>query len=70
MDDFELTAGERAHPLWLRLRAHMEQKLDVVRWQICRDVEMSEKQTAAMRGRARCLESLISLGDIRPVTGD
>ena len=67
IDEFTLADGEKLHPLWLRLKAHLTDKLHTARVQISRDVDMTEQQTAALRGRVKCLEGIIALGDDRPV---
>ena len=65
---FELSAGERATPLWVRLRAHLIDKLNTARAR--NDGMLSEQETAALRGQIRTLKSLISLGDDRPIIDD
>lgn len=66
---FELTEGEKSHPLWRRLRAHMEDRLAGHRVRND-DGSMTETQTAALRGQIKCLKGLIALGDDRPLTGN
>lgn len=65
---FELRDGEKSHPLWKRLRAHLEQRLADHRAKND-DPAMTEIQTAALRGQIKCLKGLIALGDDRPLTG-
>ena len=63
---FELSAGERAHPLWARLRAHLVEQLADARVRND-DASMTEAATAALRGRIATLKVLIALGDDRPI---
>ena len=64
-DKFRLTDGERAHPLWLRLAAHLEQQLINLRGK--NDGPLSEMETATLRGNISCLKSIIALGKAPPV---
>jgi len=66
MDDFELTDGEKAQPLWRRLKAHLEDQLAAAR-QRNDDAAMTEHATQALRGKIACLKLIIALGDDRPV---
>lgn len=69
MTDFHLSDQEKAQPLWLRLKAHLEDRLAIMRAR--NDVVQPEDQTAANRGEIACLKKLIALGDDRPVvTGE
>lgn len=69
MTDFDLTEGEKSHPLWHRLKAYLTDRLETAR--ISNDRALSEHETAALRGEIKTLKALISLGDDRPVmTGD
>lgn len=66
LESFELTNGEKLSPVWLRLKAHLEEEL-----QLCRlknDHPRKEDETAALRGDIRRLKALIALGDDRPLT--
>jgi hypothetical protein len=67
MTDFELTEGEKAHPLWARLKAHMQDRLADAR--IRNDASMTEMETAALRGRIACLKTFIALGEPRQIVG-
>lgn len=70
-DAFALTAGERSHPLWLRLEAYLTDRLATERARVGDNIDMTERQTAAHRGRIKLLEGLIALGQTRPImTGD
>lgn len=61
---FSLADGERAHPLWTRLRRHLEYMRDRERER--NDRPMSESETANVRGRIKMLKELIRLGDDPP----
>lgn len=69
LDPFEMTDGERAHPLWMRLKAHLETQLQSKRTQND-SAKLTEPETAALRGHISCLKALLALGDDRPLTGD
>lgn len=64
---FSLTGHDKAQGLWLRLRAHLEERLADLR--VRNDALQSEYETASLRGEIRCLKKLIALGDVRPMTG-
>jgi hypothetical protein len=66
MNDFTLTDGERTHPLWLRLQAHLQDKLNTARIKN-EDAALSEQETATLRGQIKCLRGLIALGTDRPI---
>lgn len=68
-DRFELTEGEKASALWLRLKGHLTEMLATARLQNDNET-LTEQQTATVRGRIKCLKALLALGDTRPwVTG-
>jgi hypothetical protein len=63
---FELSAGEKSHPIWARLKSHLHQQLDATR--IRNDLPtLSEAETAALRGRIAAYKAIIALGDDLPV---
>ncbi len=62
MNDFALTDGEKAHPLWLRLKARLTEQLIELRAHND-NPHLTEWETAALRGRIACLKSVIALGD-------
>lgn len=62
MTEFQLTDGERSHPLWCRLRAHLQDQLAALRLRND-DASMTEPATAALRGRIASLKAVIALGD-------
>ena len=68
-EPFDLTEGEKAHPLWRRLKAHLAAKLDGCRARND-DPALTESETAALRGQIKTLKGLIALGDDRPLTGE
>jgi hypothetical protein len=64
---FALTEGERHHPLWLRLSAHLTEKLARLRSR--NDGALSEQETATIRGEINCVKRFIALGDEPPQDG-
>jgi hypothetical protein len=66
--DFQLTEHDKAQGLWLRLAAHLADRLADAR--LRNDAALSEPETAALRGEIRCLKRLLALGADRPMTGD
>ncbi len=66
MTDFELTDGERSHPLWQRLYAHLVESAADARARND-DPALSERETAVLRGRIYALKSLIALDTPRPI---
>lgn len=69
LESFELASGEKTHPLWVRLKAHLETALQSKRAQND-NAKLTEQETAALRGHISALKALIALGDDRPSTGD
>jgi hypothetical protein len=69
MTDFQLTDGEKSHPLWARLKSHLESRLAAARVRND-DAMMSPIDTAALRGSIKTLKSLIRLGDDVPLIGE
>lgn len=68
MIDFQLSEHDKATVLWLRLKAHLEDRLAALR--VRNDAPQSEQDTAALRGEIRGLKKLLALSDHRPMTGD
>jgi hypothetical protein len=66
-DRFELTEQDKATALWLRLRAHLEDRLAAARRR--NDEPQPEANTATIRGEIKALKSFIALGDERPILG-
>ena len=61
-----LTQGERDHPLWRKLAAHMKDRL--ARKRADNDnPKMDKFQTAVMRGHIECLKELIELENLPPI---
>ena len=68
LEAFELTQGEKMHPLWVRLKTHFENELHRLRAR--NDSTLSELETAALRGHIKFLKAAIRLGEDRPPTGE
>lgn len=69
MADFTLSDNDKAQGLWVRLKAHLEDRLTAVRKR--NDNPLTESETAVLRGEIRTLKHIIALGDDRPIlTGD
>lgn len=67
--DFRLQVGEDTSPIWLRLRAYLEHRLERAREQ--NDNPASAEQTATLRGEIKALKGLLALGRPRsPVSED
>lgn len=62
-EDFTLTEPDKHTPLWIRLKAHLEQRLMDARKR--NDGALSEADTASLRGEIKSLRHLIKLGDTR-----
>lgn len=61
MSDFALTPGERQHPLWLKLKAHLEERLAGHR--LKNDNNLTQDETQKVRGRIAELKELLKLGE-------
>lgn len=68
MTDFHLTDNDKSTGLWARLKAHLDDRLADARRR--NDAMLSEPETATLRGEIRSLKRIISLGDVRPMTGE
>jgi len=69
MTDFRLTPDDKATGLWVRLRAHLEDRLSRARAR--NDTLLPEYETALLRGEIKCLKYLLAMSDSRPiVTGE
>lgn len=69
MTDFTLSEQDKSTGLWLRLKAHMEDRLAAAR--VRNDAVLPEPETAALRGEIKTLKALIRLDVARPVlTGE
>lgn len=66
-NDFILSEGERHHPLWVRLSAHLSAKLTQARGK--NDGALTQEETARLRGRISALKDLLALGDEPPRDG-
>jgi len=67
--DFALTDNDRASGFWLRLKAHLEERLAMNRL-VNDNISLTEQDTAVLRGRIRELKALLALGESRPLTGN
>ena len=66
---FELSAGEKSHPLWARLQSYLQQLLDAARKRND-DPAMGDAETATVRGKIAAYKAIIALGEDRPVIRD
>lgn len=67
LEFFELSDGEKMHPLWVKLKAHLESQIQSKRAQND-SAKLTEAETAALRGHIQCLKVILSLGADRPDT--
>lgn len=59
---FELSTAEKHSALWIKIKTELEARLETAR--IKNDNEtLPERETAALRGRIKCLKSILGLGD-------
>lgn len=65
--EFELSDGERVHPLWQKLAQRFEQMLEKRRKE--NDNKHTEVETAALRGEINLLKAILAYGKDRPVIG-
>lgn len=65
---FELSEADKASGLWLRLKAHFEDRLQDARRR--NDRVQAESDTAAIRGEIQAFKRLLALGSDRPLTGE
>lgn len=65
---FELSEADKATGLWLRMKAHFEDRLQDARRR--NDRVQPESDTAAIRGEIQALKRLLALGSDRPLTGE
>ncbi len=62
-----LTEIEKQSAVWIKLRDHMNERLEAMRCQ--NDGDLSLEQTIKLRGRIACLKELLSLGvDVKGVS--
>lgn len=59
-----LTKIERQGTVWLKLKAHLNKRLEAAR--IKNDGDLTDKQTARLRGRIDELKNLLDLGEDKP----
>ena len=65
MTELELSDGERSHPIWARIKAHLVNQL--ARLRVRNDAPADERDTAALRGRIAATKAFIALGDDKPI---
>lgn len=64
---FVMTDGERISPLWIKVSTEIEKRLTTLR--VKNDnPNLSERETAALRGSIRCYAAIIGLGTEPPPT--
>lgn len=63
-DPFILTDGEKLSPVWIKLMAYCEDRLQNLRIQ--NDGIKNENDTAMLRGRIAELKTLISFNNVQP----
>lgn len=61
---FSLTDYERTTPIWVKLNAHMKQRLEYLRAQL--EADKSETDTARLRGRIAELKAIQQLSITEP----
>ena len=65
---FVLTAGDKANPLWVKLRAELEKRLANLRGK--NDGPATHDETLTMRGQIQCLKALLALEkELPPIDG-
>lgn len=60
-----LTPEERAHPLWMKLKAHMEGRIALLRKRNDRPID--DRKTNLLRGGIGELTYMVSLGEEKPI---
>lgn len=65
---FALTEADKHSSLWVRLVEHFNTKLFELRGQ--NDGDLTESQTAIIRGQIKNLKGLLALGEIPPSDGE
>lgn len=63
-----LTPQERNNPLWLKLKAHFEERLQKLR--VANDADMDERKRARHGGRIDELKSTLALDSDPPLAQD
>ncbi len=61
---FELTPADKHSPTWMRLKEHLNARLQTLRIQ--NDAEATPEQTANRRGRIAEIKFLLTLDDSSP----
>lgn len=65
LEDFYLSKEERLSPVWTALRAKLERKLVELRAKND-DPNLTDVETATLRGHIQCLKAMIALGNEPP----
>jgi hypothetical protein len=55
-----ISEGDRLHPIWMRLTTHLETRIALLR--IKNEGDVSETQTARIRGGIAELKAILALG--------
>lgn len=63
--EFFLSEDDRTSPVWLRLKARLEEKLADLR-EKNDNVNLTDVKTATLRGHIECLKAVLALGDQPP----
>lgn len=66
---FRLDANELNSAIWLRLKAHLEEKLKEKRGKND-DPLLDPIMTAALRGHIECIKGILALGTVPPIITD
>lgn len=61
----KLTEAEKISALWIRLHAHLSEKLEIARKK--NDGDLTPDQTAKLRGRISALKEILALSETEPV---
>lgn len=70
-EPFALTDGDKLGGTWLRLVEHLKEELRVARSKNDDDKQqLTDLETANLRGQIRTLKRMIALGDTLPVITD
>lgn len=64
MNNFCLNAAEKNSAVWLKIKAHLEERLEKVRLQ--NDADLTPDQTAKLRGRIAEIKSFLALENPPP----
>lgn len=68
MNEFRLTKIEAQSQLWLKLKKHLEERLDVLRAK--NDGDLDTTETARLRGRISEIKSMLSIDSMEVEDGN